>query len=190
MNYQHIEIEGKKKNLPCKSWCRCHLQLNINTLRKYHWKWGDKKDLENSEIEEEKRLNLQKLMQMVYVTKLNTLEKHYYKWGDKNFINVTNKKCTNLLLTNMNVGDYRWENIKWSLATTNKQKHKSKGANANDLRCISKLKFKDLNDIENKFIVPTKWDTTMQKKCEKKKWKPNIHDHVWIMMKDMYSLNL
>ncbi len=38
----------------------------------------------------------------------------------------------------------------------NKQKHKSKGANANDLRCISELKFKDLNDIENKFIVPTK----------------------------------
>jgi len=127
---------------------------------------------------------------MVYVTKLNTFENHYYKRGDKKFINVTNKKWTKLLLTNMKVGDYRWEHIKWSLATANKQKHKSKGANANDLRCINELKCKDLNDIENKFIVPTKWKTTMQKKCEKKKWNPNIHDHVWIMMKDMYSLNL
>jgi hypothetical protein len=51
---------------------------------------------------------LQKLMEMVYVTKFNTLEKHHYKWNDKKFINVTNKKCTKLLLTNMNVGDYKW----------------------------------------------------------------------------------
>lgn len=46
-------------------------------------------------------------MEIVYVIELNTLEKHYYQRGDKKFINVTNKKCTKLLLTNMNVGDYR-----------------------------------------------------------------------------------
>jgi hypothetical protein len=60
-------------------------------------------------------------MEMVYVTELNTLEKHYYEWGDKKFINVAKNKCIKLLLTNMNVGDYRWEhdqmiigNLKWA----------------------------------------------------------------------------
>jgi hypothetical protein len=37
----------------------------------------------------------------------------------------------------------------------NEQKHKSKGANANDLRCKNEVKCKDLNEIENKIIVPT-----------------------------------
>ncbi len=52
--------------------------------------------------------------------------------------------------------------IKWSLATTNEQKHKSKGANANDLKCINELKYKDFNDIENKLIVLTNWKIEMQ----------------------------
>ncbi len=47
--------------------------------------------------------------------------------------------------------------IKWSLATSNEPEHKNKGANANDLRCINEFKCKDLNDIENKLIVPTNW---------------------------------
>lgn len=111
----------EKKTLLCKSWWKCHLWLNINTLGKHHCKWGDRKDLEHSGIAEEIFFNLQKLMEMVYVTELNTLEKHCYKWGDKKFINVANKKCTKLLLTNMNVGDYKWEhdqmiigNYKWA----------------------------------------------------------------------------
>jgi hypothetical protein len=41
------------------------------------------------------------------------------------------------------------------LATSNEPEHKNKGANANDLRCINEFKCKDLNDIENKLIVPT-----------------------------------